>query len=57
MAASLGFLQAAGLARQFEDASLSGTGTCRLLGRLSEAFQISGAMLDALLRRGAIARC
>ena len=55
MAASLGFLQAAGLAWQLEDACLSGTATLDLIGRLSEAFQISGAMLDALLRRDAIA--
>lgn len=57
MAASLGFFQAASLARQLEDACLSGdrTATCHLIGRLNEVFQISGAMLDALLRRGTIA--
>ena len=56
IAASLGFLQAAGLARQLADACLSDTATYRLIGRLSEVFQISGAMLDALLRRGTITR-
>lgn len=57
MAASLGFFQAASLARQLEDACFSGerTAAYRLIGRLSEVFQISSAMLDALLRRGTIA--
>lgn len=56
MAASLGFFQAASLARQLENACLSGDRTAyHLIGRLSEVFQISGAMLNALLRRGTIA--
>jgi hypothetical protein len=53
-AATLGLMQASGLARQLEDACLSGGHgtTYRLIGQLSEVFQISGETLDVLLRRG-----
>jgi hypothetical protein len=54
----LGFLQAAGLARQLEAACLSGDQamTYGLIGHLSEVFQTSGASLDAMLRRRIIAK-
>jgi HPt (histidine-containing phosphotransfer) domain-containing protein len=53
-AAALGLFQASGLARQLEGACLSGNHavTYRLIGRLSEMFQLSGTVLEALLRRG-----
>jgi hypothetical protein len=51
---ALGLFQASGLARQLEGACLSGDHavTYGLIGRLSEVFQVSGATLEALLRRG-----
>jgi len=59
IAQTLGLLQASGLARQLEEACLSGDRavTYGLIGRLSEVFQLSGAALDALLRRGTGAGC
>jgi HPt (histidine-containing phosphotransfer) domain-containing protein len=53
-AAALGLFRACGLARQLEGACLSGdhAATYGLIGRLSEAFQLSGTALEALLRRG-----
>jgi hypothetical protein len=58
MAGALGFLKAAGLARQLEVACLSGdqTATYGLIGRLSAVFQTSGATLDAMLRCRIIAK-
>jgi len=52
-AGALGLMQASDLARQLEEACLSGdhAATYGLIGRLSEVFQTSAASLDALLRR------
>ena len=59
IAGALGLLQVSRLARQLEDACLSGDRavTYGLIGRLSEVFQLSGAALDALLRRRTGAGC
>jgi hypothetical protein len=59
IADALGLLQASSLARQLEDACLTGNRavTYGLIGRLSEVFQISGTALDALLRRGTSVEC
>jgi HPt (histidine-containing phosphotransfer) domain-containing protein len=51
---ALGFFQAAGLARQLQAACLCGNhaSTYGLIGQLSEVFQHSGSVLEALLQRG-----